>query len=309
MISPYLKIKRIEFVITYNCTGRCLHCSVGSCLNRSAEDRHVRADEAVAAVRRLAELYEVQSLMTFGGEPLMYPDITCAIHHTAAECGIASLDIITNGYFSNNEDIIHRIAEQLGNAGVTKLLLSVDAFHQERIPFEPVYSFARSIKQLGQIGIKLSPAWLVNKNADNEWNARTHKLLERFIDLDIPVGNGNDIFMAGNAIDNLAGYYSPPPDIITGKCGEMPYTSPLTDIDSISIEPDGSVVACAFKIGNIYRESIDDIVARYDPFTDETMRAVMDGVPAMLALAEKRGIRIDRSKCYSVCDICRALNV
>ena len=53
---------------------------------------------------------------------------------------------------------------------------------------------------------------------------------------------------------------------------------------------------------------MQDIIARYDPFADEGMRAAAAGVPGLLALAEKRGIRVDVGRCWSVCDLCRMVN-
>ena len=38
------------------------------------------------------------------------------------------------------------------------------------------------------------------------------------------------------------------------------------------------------------------------------MRAAAKGVPGLLALAEKRGIRVDVGRCWSVCDLCRLVN-
>lgn len=98
-ISPYLHIRRIEFMTTYFCPGRCKHCSVGGRLHPKEGDVHVRAKEAADAVKTLSRIFPVSSVMTFGGEPLLFPETVCAIHQTAASCGIPARQIITNGYF------------------------------------------------------------------------------------------------------------------------------------------------------------------------------------------------------------------
>ncbi len=304
-LSPYLKIKRIEFIVTYQCTGRCIHCSMGKSIGTNPDGfSHVDGDKAAEAIKWLAENYDVTSVMTFGGEPLMYAADVYKIHKAAAGAGIPARQLITNGYFSNNGESIARTAAELADAGVTETLISVDAFHQQRIPIEPVKEFAESLKKTG-VKMRISPAWLVNRGYDNEFNAMTEELIAQF---DVPVGSGNDIFMAGNAIENLAQHYPAPCLDHSDKCGSMPYTAPLTDVDSISITPNGDVEACSFVIGNIYREHISDIVARYDPYANEAMCAVMDGVPAMLEYARKNGIGADVSKCYSICDVCRMIN-
>jgi len=304
-LSPYLKIKRIEFIVTFQCTGRCSHCSMGTSIGKNPDGcSHVDGTKAAEAVKWLEEHYEIGSVMTFGGEPLMYPDDVCAIHKSAMDAGIPKRQLITNGYFSKDPARIAEVAGRLAASGLNEALISVDDFHQQRIPLEPVKEFAEAVKEAG-ISARLSPAWLVNREYAHPINARTEALLKEF---DLPVGSGNDIFMAGNAIDNLAEHYPPPALNMADRCGSMPYTSPLTDIDSISIAPNGDVEACSFVIGNIYREHISEIVARYDPFENETMRAVMQGVPAMLEFAEAHGIAVDRSRCYSICDLCRMLN-
>ena len=41
--------------------------------------------------------------MTFGGEPLLYPETVCKIHSAAKEMNIPKRELITNGYFSKGE--------------------------------------------------------------------------------------------------------------------------------------------------------------------------------------------------------------
>jgi pyruvate-formate lyase-activating enzyme len=81
----YIHLKRIEFVITDACSGRCRHCSNGE---HAPDGKSVDAKEAVSAVLRLAGHFAIDSVMTFGGEPLLYPDTVCQIHAAARGCGI-----------------------------------------------------------------------------------------------------------------------------------------------------------------------------------------------------------------------------
>lgn len=191
---------------------------------------------------------------------------------------------------------------------MNEVLISADGFHQATIPVELVRYFARAVKAAGIEKARFSPAWVVNEAFDCPENSRTREVLAQLAETGLPVGEGNDIFLAGNAIDNLSHYYPPARLPMQDCCGSMPYTEPLTNQTSLSIEPNGDVTVCAFVIGNICRESIRNIVARYDPFADEGMRAAAAGVPGLLALAEKRGISIDLTRCWSVCDLCRRVN-
>ncbi len=306
-MNPYLNINRLEFILTDRCTGRCKHCSAGERVQHP-RGTCVPKDAAVRAVRELKGIYDVQSVMTFGGEPLLYPEVACAIHRVAADCGIPKRQIITNGFFSRDIAQIRDVAQALADAGVNDLLLSVDGFHQETIPIEPVRQFALAVKAAGIEKARLQPAWVVNEGFDCPENTRTREVLASLADAGLPVHEGNDIFLAGNAIKHLAHYYPPAQLDMADCCGSMPYTEPLTNQTSLSIEPDGNVTVCGFVIGNICRESMADIVARYDPFADEGMCAAAQGVSGLLALAEKRGVKVDLSRCYSVCDLCRMVN-
>lgn len=305
-MNPYLKLNRLEFILTNHCSGRCRHCSVGG--SRTGCDHHVPQEAAVEAVRFLAENYPMESVMTFGGEPLLYPEVTCAIHRAAADAGIAKRQLITNGFFSRDDERIREVAAMLVKAGVNDVLISVDAFHQETIPLLPVRTFAAALQQAGVERLRWSPAWVVNEGFDCPENTGTREVLAGLADTGVPVHSGNDIFLAGNAVDHLAAYYLPPCLDMADHCGSMPYTEPLTEQTSLSIEPDGSVTVCGFVIGNAAQEPMEDILDRYDPFAHEGMRAAMAGVPGLLALAEKRGVAVDMTRCYSVCDLCRQVN-
>ena len=307
-MNPYLDINRLEFILTDHCTGRCRHCSAADMVNHPRKASHAPVEASIAAIRFLAETYDMQSVMTFGGEPLLYPEAACAIHRAAKEAGIPCRQLITNGFFTQDEGRIRVVAQALADAGVNDLLISVDAFHQETIPLAPVRAFALAVKAAGVEKVRFSPAWVVNEAFDCPENARTREILAGLADTGIPVGGGNDIFMAGNAIEHLSHYYPPAKLDMADCCGSMPYTEPLTHQTSLSIEPDGKVSVCGFDIGNVSSESMQDIVERYDPFADEGMCAAAKGVPGLLALAEKRGIPVDLTRCWSVCDLCRMVN-
>ena len=250
--NPYLKnLNKIEFVVTYACTGKCKHCSEGdhaSCGERI--DPQIAAD----AVRKIAAEHDIQTVMTFGGEPLLYTDAVYAIMQTATELNIPKRQVITNGYFSKNADRIREVAERLAACGVNDLLLSVDAFHQETIPLDVVKQFAAEAKTCG-IPIRLQPAWLRSTMDDNPYNRKTREILDNFADMELPVGEGNVIFPEGNALKYLAEYF-------TDELPENPYVEDPRDVRCVSFEPNGDVLG-----GNIYKNDIMEIIGGYAPLT------------------------------------------
>lgn len=300
----YIDLKRIEFIITNACSGRCKHCSAGE---HMSDDGSVDADAAVTAIKRLAERFKIESVMTFGGEPLLYAETVCKIHAAARDCSIPRRQIITNGYFSRNERKINKVAEALCAAGVNDVLLSVDVFHQEYIPLEPVMQFADALMKYGIPSLRVQPAWLVNEAYDNSYNTETKRLIKQFSDKGIRANEGNNIFPSGNALKYLAEWFSPPDKIdLSVPCGSAPYTSRLDIISCFGINPNGDVNLCSITIGNIYRQDVLDIVDGYDPYKMPASRAMLNGgVAELLCYAETLGVTADTSDCRSACGVCR----
>ena len=139
-------LERIEFVVTMGCTGRCKHCSEGSHIFGG---EHIDGETAARAVAEVCRHYDIKSLMTFGGEPLLYPETVCRIHRAAMLAGIPKRELITNGFFSRDRLRIKDAAAKLAESGVNRVMLSVDAFHQETIPIEPVEYFVDCIRESG----------------------------------------------------------------------------------------------------------------------------------------------------------------
>ena len=249
-MNKYLKsLNKIEFVVTYACTGRCKHCSEGD-----HETSGERIDPRIAAdaVRRIASEYEIKTVMTFGGEPLIYPDAVYEIMRTAKELNIPKRQVITNGYFSKSGEKISEVAKRLAECGVNDLLLSVDAFHQETIPLDIVKAFAKDAIKCG-IPTRLQPAWLTSPAHDNPYNIKTREILAGFDGMNIPVGEGNIIFPEGNAKKYLSEYFNE-------IAPENPYVENPCDVKCISFSPNGDALD-----GNAYMQDIMEIIENYRP--------------------------------------------
>jgi hypothetical protein len=303
-LSKFMDINRIEFIVTFQCGGRCRHCQIGNDINKRGPHRHVLSDYAVEAVKKIASVYNVDSIMTFGGEPLYYPEVTAAIHKAATDCKIETRQIITNGYFTNSTGKSGIVANALADAGVNNLLLSVDAFHQEHIPFEPVYQFARDIVDSKIPGAKLYPAWLVNSEHQNPYNMKTKEILARFSNLSVDINEyENQVSPLGRATNLLREYYEKAElNITKHECSE------LLTVTNISIVPNGDFMVCGFVIGNIYEEDVLDIIAHYNPYQNEGMLAIIqDGVVGLLDYAKTQGVVISASDYCDVCGLCEAV--
>jgi hypothetical protein len=249
-MNEYLKkLSKIEFAVTFACTGKCKHCSNG---DHPDSGEKIDPERSRDAVRKIADIYDIKTVMTFGGEPLLHTDAVFAIMSAASEMNIPKRQLITNGYFSKDEDKIREVVKRLYECGVNDLLLSVDAFHQETIPIETVRIFAEESKRCG-IPIRLQPAWLVSPDAKNPYNEKTRKILDSFNSLGIAESEGNVIFSEGNAKKFLSEYFS-------DSTPENPYIEDPYDVRCISFSPNGDVLG-----GNVYKNDIIDIIENYKP--------------------------------------------
>lgn len=251
-MNPYLQnLSRIEFLMTFACTGRCKHCSEGE---HTHKGEHLDGKITSELVRSVESEYGIKSVMTFGGEPFLYPDEVFAIHAAARDVKIAERQIITNGFFSHDEAKIKHIAETLAECGVNNLLLSVDAFHQETIPLEPIMAFAKALLALSIQNFRVHPAWLVSEEADNPYNNKTRDILAKFNAIGIPTSGGNVIFPSGNALTYLGEYFD------SSVQRESKYAQDPRNIQAICILPNGDVLN-----GNIYKTDILEILTNYTP--------------------------------------------
>lgn len=250
-MNEYLKnLNRLEFVITMACTGRCKHCSEG---DHIFGGEHIDGETSAKAIIEICKNYKIQSLMTFGGEPLLYPEDVCKIHEAAKSVGIPQRDLITNGFFSKDKERIREVAHMLALSGVTGIMVSADSFHQETIPLEPVKYFAKCVKNEG-ITTRVHPAWLVSKEDDNPFNMKTREILQAFMQDGIEVSDGNVIFPSGNAKKYLSEYFKDELEYVN------PYEEDPRDIRAISFNPNGDVLN-----GNVYEKGIMEILEGYTP--------------------------------------------
>ena len=250
-MNPYLKnLNRIEFVVTAACTGRCKHCSQGEHNSRENIDKELAAD----AVRKIAQHYNITSVMTFGGEPLLCPETVCAIHTAAKEMDIAKRQLITNGFFTKDIDSINLVADCLIESGINEILLSADAFHQATIPLDPVLCFAKAVQRYHTVTLKVHPAWLVSKENSNPYNIKTKEILKTFNALGIETAEGNVIFPSGNALSYLSEYFD------LSDVPQNPYFEDPTDIKAICFGANGEILG-----QNIYQQDILQILAGYEP--------------------------------------------
>jgi hypothetical protein len=192
---------------------------------------------------------------------------------------------------------------------VNSVYISVDAFHQEYIPVPVVARNVHALVNAGIEDLKWNPCWVVSKKDDNPWNERTRAVLDALSHLPVVEDDGNVVQPEGHARIWLQEYLPSRTTDLDGSCGDMPYTGPLDQVDSISVEPDGGIAVCdEWIIGNAAQCDVVDILRDYDPVRIPEMKAILDGgVAGLVELARAQGVEPDPDGYYSVCDRCRSI--
>ena len=305
-MNKYLPVNRIEFAITYLCNSKCRHCQLGEEKERKNFPSPIDKDIAVEIVRKVGKKYNPQSVMTFGGEPLLYPEIVCAIHKEAMRAGIPVRDVITNGFWSRKNGEIQETAEKLVKSGVNEASISVDCFHQEFIPLEIVKKTAESLLKAGIARVSWNPCWVVSKDHDNLYNRKTRAILDQLKDLPIEEGEGNNAQPEGRAVLWLKDFLPSKTKTPKGECGDMPYTEKLDSVKTICVVPDGRIAVCNdFYIGNASETGIIGIIENYDPFKIPEAKAIIEnGMEGLINWARTKGVEPDPEGYYNVCHLC-----
>lgn len=303
---PFFKVNRMEFVITKNCNSRCKHCSV---INPTAvaDNSYADLDKLFSATEKIINMFNISSIMVYGGEPLLFPQITIDLLSYFRKSGVPKRELITNGFISQNPNEIVRVSEMLIETDVTQIFLSIDEFHQEFIPLNYIELFISSILNCGFKNIYLHPAWLVDEYDNNYYNTKTKNLLNNLISkFPIEISKGNVIAPAGYSRKLLSKYYKKINLDLNRVCGEIPYTNSLTDIRNLRFLPNGNINICrGICIGNIFIDDIGTILDRYSPYTNPiTTRLLSGGVKKLLESLENNITKIDPSEYYGVCDLC-----
>lgn len=306
-MSRYLTVNRIEFAVTYLCSGKCRHCY--SIVEQENFPKQIDKSLSVEIVRKVGEKYHPESVMTFGGEPLLFPEIVYAVHNEATDVGIPIRSVITNGYWSNDVKKVEEIAIKLKEAGVNSIDISVDAFHQEYIPLDIVRKAAEACLKVGIEDVSWDPCWVISKEHDNPYNLKTKSILKQLEDISIRDCGGNVMEPAGLALINLKEYLPPKEKMPKGKCGDMPYTDRPDSVKCILLEPDGRVAVCnEFYIGNASKNDIIELLEGYDPFKIPEMKAIIkNGMEGLVKWAKTKGVEPDPEGYYSICHLCTSI--
>lgn len=115
----------IRIAVTDKCNLRCTYCMPEEGVDFQEKSHILSADEVLRVIGVLARM-GIKKVRFTGGEPTIRKDIVKMISGAASTPGIKSVHITTNGL------LLHRYAEQLRDAGLTGLNVSLDTLDADK---------------------------------------------------------------------------------------------------------------------------------------------------------------------------------
>ncbi len=142
-------------ITNYNCSSKCKHCVYASSPNWPKDYMtSSTADEIFSILKRSG----CNTIHIGGGEPLLKPERIFPVLESAARNHISIDYIETNASWFKDESSAMSMLKELMKHGVYRLLISIDPYHNEYIPF---YKVKALIKACSKAGMGVFP-WLMD---------------------------------------------------------------------------------------------------------------------------------------------------
>jgi len=136
---------RVGLLLTERCDAECSHCWFSSGPNRT---RSMEPDEARGYIDQAAEVSTVEWISFTGGEPFLMPEALVELVGYASERGL-KVECATNCSWATSKEAAESRLNDLMDAGLDTVNISMDDFHQRHIPFERVRNCYEASKEVG----------------------------------------------------------------------------------------------------------------------------------------------------------------
>jgi len=136
---------RVGLLLTERCDAECSHCWFSSGPNRT---RSMEPDEARGYIDQAAEVSTVEWISFTGGEPFLMPEALVELVGYASERGLM-VECATNCSWATSKEAAESRLNELMDAGLDTVNISMGDFHQRHIPFERVRYCYEASKELG----------------------------------------------------------------------------------------------------------------------------------------------------------------
>jgi MoaA/NifB/PqqE/SkfB family radical SAM enzyme len=293
-----LQFNALVLEITERCNAKCAMCyqAAGPKGSDIRGDSNLPLDVALRVIEEAAGLLEIESrLHVSGGEAFIRYQDTMAMFRKGKSLGILNIGATTNGFWAVNRDTARRRCEELFDAGLTYLEISMDYWHLPWVSVDRIRNLLWAARCAG-IGAILRTL-----------TTKSHHMDELFADfedadfLGVIIGN-NRVSPVGRGCSDI-----PANDIYYGNtegCCE--------DVLALTVTPNGNVYPCcagadmtdALACGNVHNDTLAQ--ALFKMRTDRTMRQLIHvGSGSLLPIIRELGYgdRI-KDKYAHICHLC-----
>lgn len=193
LVDPFgRQIEYVRLSVTDRCNLRCSYCLPKGFSDFEVPDNWLKFDEIETLMKAFASMGLKRVRLT-GGEPLVRRDLPDLAARLSAIPGIEDLSLSTNAV------LLHRHAESLYSAGISRLNVSLDTLHADRFEnitggghLDKVMQGLMTAREAGFAPIKINMVALKGIN-DDEYEDMVEFCLEhdftlRFIET-MPVGS------------------------------------------------------------------------------------------------------------------------
>jgi hypothetical protein len=289
--------------ITDRCNARCPHCAfncspeIEGCMELGKAKSYVSETEAL----------DTEIVCITGGEPMLYPHFVREIVSECDRLSIPEVWLFTNGFWANNPSRANTITGDLKGRGLTKVFLSVDAFHQRYVPIELVKNAIRASLKV-DLQVCIDARFVGKPDEDNRHNSVTRSFLEALGSLlsNIEVTRAQPLFV-GRAADSLSKHVKKKPfsEILDEECPGAWSGGTLKSPLGVDVDKFGHVTICpGLGIGNTSATSLRKILEEYDYKNYAIIAALFDnGMDGLMDLASSQGF-VPKEAYVNGCHFC-----
>jgi organic radical activating enzyme len=295
-----------DFLLTFKCIAKCRHCPYRASPFRTGV---MAVDDFRSYMKALTDEQPLNWIAFTGGEPFLFYKTLKRCIETARRLSQKEIAVFTSGHWGGSQANAQLKLQELKKAGLTSIYFSVDAFHQEFVPFHSVHTAINVARTIGFKEIVVISQFLGSIESKNPDNMKTQRYLEM---LRLPEDFKIDrhvLSVEGRAADQLASFLRCKPGIPHGLC-VLPDCGgkTLKDPEMIEIDFLGNVTLCpGLCIGNTKTEPLSRIIREYDYKRYPMIKLLVENGPQALAKLPEASGMVSHGKYANECHLCYEL--
>lgn len=291
------KFNSLVLIPSDQCNITCRHCApqCGPKLKKVWDVSLLK--QCISDAAKIENLHK--SVHFAGGEPFLYFQQMLELCKHARTNGFVS-SIVTNGFWSRNEGRAKAMFASLVEAGLYRIELSTDIFHQEHLPMPVI---RKAIALLKSLGIPVTLRVITTRKYTVDYTIRQMTLE----DLDGIEISGSPVVPLGRALAEVpAAEYYLSPNGAQGACHTLL---------NLTVRSDGSVFPCcagseenpSLSLGNIKNTPLD-VVVRNAELNFMVKRLVHAGPASWFNILKEAGLEHKiKAEYTNICHACSQL--